>query len=309
MARTMRRRSAKLYSTGGAVGDPVQRRQQEAQHRIARGEGEQVVEAAILFLKARRRRATCAAHRIEAGAQRGEVGGARPLRRQRGHARLDHPARLDDGAKTRPDELQHERQRAGEVAAVRRVDHRPAAGARLDAQHALQLEVAQRLAQRAARDAVALDHLLLGEQLVARREAAAVDLAHDVLGQDRRGFRAPARGRRGAAGGRARLARAGARSCQHQRSSSRRPTIVARLAQHARHDLAGRNDVADAADALPRRHARAHADRWRHRRRSSSRPAIALRTSCSGKRLISSRMAAPARATYGLVMTRIGLPE
>ncbi len=52
----------------------------------------------------------------------------------------------------------------------------------------MQLEKTQRLAQGAARHAVALDHLLLGEQAIARSQSAPMHLADDISSEDRGGL-------------------------------------------------------------------------------------------------------------------------
>ena len=72
-------------------------------------------------------------------------------------------------------------QGAGEVGRAGLLQDRAAAGARLERDHALELEEAQRLPQGAATGLVALEHGPLGQEQVAGLELGGDDVADDAL--------------------------------------------------------------------------------------------------------------------------------
>ena len=89
----------------------------------------------------------------------GDVFFCRPLGRERGHARLDGNARLDQRLNCGIGKLQKEGNRRGKVFPIGMGDEMATIGAGSDFEHALELKIAQGLAQGSARHPVTLERV------------------------------------------------------------------------------------------------------------------------------------------------------
>ena len=109
-----------------------------------------------------------------------------------GEDRLERGPGVEQLGVGRAAEVEVQRGGAREVARVEGSDERTAAGAALDVDDALDLEQAQRLAQRLAADLVPYEHLGLGQESVTDADAAREDVVDDAGGRGLGGLRGSA---------------------------------------------------------------------------------------------------------------------